>query len=746
MLAVAALLGPLEQASLHTSASLNKHTDLGAWFAAIAAGYAADAFIAAAPAGRSRLLTTAGCVLALAFPAFFGFIQSWSFATAWPNSASFVAILRPLAAHGNLLVETPGPARYYLPSGQPVAALVVHPQHRPAQRGQHRRPGPGRRGGGREPGAVRPVHQPGLLLDRGAELQRHHRAGPADPRRPGPQPLPHHPGRAVQPAGHQRHRRDRHLRHLAIQGTATVTTTRDTPRPPAGRAAFAPRPAGRTRLVLPQPPDDTEKYSYLQRNLPFLTTTIVISAACLTISQIRFELHDTAMWPFMVFTATYVLYLLTGLPVNFTGRGFNFAAHEARIAAWHPSRYPDVDIFLPICGEPIEVLHNTWTAVAGLLAAYPGAAQAFVLDDGPSDEAQALAADIGLSYIRRPGQRVHKKAGNLRYAFARTSSEFIVIFDADFAPRPDFLAETLPYLDDPELGIVVTPQYFRQSPEQTWIENAAGAIQEVFYRSIQVSRDRFGAAICTGTSSVYRRVALEPVKGATLIPYAEDVHTGLDVRLAGWSIRYVPLLLSTGICPDNLDSFVRQQYRWCTGNAGIVFSHRLWGIRMSVAARLTFLSGFFYYAYTGLLNFVGPLIPVIMLAFLPGQIRLRNFVILLPAAFAGFVLYALWHRSGYRPSVWPLGIARGWAHVFALWDGAWGKTMSWHPSRTPGSSLRRFRLAVTWWSGGMAVLWVLLAIWRSVTPGSVQFAVLLGFGLLNLAVVGRVIFPGRNAA
>jgi 4-amino-4-deoxy-L-arabinose transferase-like glycosyltransferase len=117
VLAAAALLGPLEQASLHTSASLNKHSDLGAWFAAIAAGYAAAVFIAAAAAGRSRLLTTAGCVLALAFPAFFGFTQSWTFATAWANSASFVAIFRPLAAHGNLLVETPGPARYYLPSG-----------------------------------------------------------------------------------------------------------------------------------------------------------------------------------------------------------------------------------------------------------------------------------------------------------------------------------------------------------------------------------------------------------------------------------------------------------------------------------------------------------------------------------------------------------------------------------------------------------------------------------------------------
>jgi cellulose synthase (UDP-forming) len=526
-----------------------------------------------------------------------------------------------------------------------------------------------------------------------------------------------------------------------------VTTTHQ---PPALQQASARSTAeersSQPRLLLPEPPDDDEKYSYIPRNLPYLTTTLIISAACLTISQIRFEVSDPALWPFLVFTTAYVLYQVIGLPVNFTGRGFDLAAHRARVEAWCPPSYPGVDIFLPICGEPIEVLRNTWTAVSGLLASYPGPAQAYVLDDGPSDEACWLAEAMGFEYIRRPGHRAHKKAGNLRYAFARTSSEFIVILDADFAPRSDLLAELLPYMDDPEVAIVQSPQYFRQSPEQTWIENAAGAIQEVFYRSIQVARNRFGAAICVGTSAVYRRVALEPQGGPTLIPYAEDVHTGLDVRMAGWSVVYVPVLLSTGICPDNLDAFVRQQYRWCTGNAGIVFSERLWKTRMSIPARLTFLSGFFYYAYTGLLNFVGPLIPVIMLAFLPGQIRLRNFVVLLPAVFSGFVLYALWHRASYGPSVWPLGIARGWAHVFALWDGAWGKTMGWHPTRTPGASLRRFRLGVTCWSGGMALLWVLLAIWRSVTSGSLQFTVLLAFGLLNLAIGGRVIFPGKKPA
>ena len=519
-----------------------------------------------------------------------------------------------------------------------------------------------------------------------------------------------------------------------------MTTTGHAPPQPLPLSDPGPR-----SLVLPPPPDDAEKYSYLQRNLPYLTTILAISAACLIISQLRFELQDPALWPFMIFTGSYALYQVICLPVNFSGRGFDLAAHQALAGSWNPPAYPGVDVFLPICGEPVEMLRNTWTAVCGLLAAYPGAAQAYVLDDGPSDEARDLAGALGLAYIRRPGQRVHKKSGNLRYAFARTTAEFIVILDADFAPRPDFLAETLPYMDDPSLAIVQTPQFFRESPAQSWLENAAGSVQEVFYRAIQVGRDRFGAAACVGTSALYRRAALEPQGGAALIPYAEDVHTGLNVMRDGWSIVYVPLVLSTGICPNRMDAFVRQQYRWCAGNVGIVCSSRLWSVRMSLRARLTFVSGFFYYLYTALLVFFGPLLPVIMLIFLPGEIRLRNFVILLPAFVTGAVLYPLWHHAPYGPSVWPLGIARGWAHVFSLWDGAWGRQMSWHPTREPGSSLPRFRIGVTWWSGGMAAAWVLLAIWRVATD-SWQSAALLFFGLLNLAVVSRVIFPGETAA
>src|SRR6266542_828917 len=119
VLAGAALLAPVEQARLHTTASLNKHVDVGAWFAAIAAGYALDKLITAAPAGRMRALTCGACVVALVFPVSLGAGQSREFATSWPHAASVIAILRPLAGHGSgrLLIEDPAPARYYLPAG-----------------------------------------------------------------------------------------------------------------------------------------------------------------------------------------------------------------------------------------------------------------------------------------------------------------------------------------------------------------------------------------------------------------------------------------------------------------------------------------------------------------------------------------------------------------------------------------------------------------------------------------------------
>ena len=119
LLAAAILLVPAEQASLYTLASLNKHGAMGAWFAAIAAGYAVDKLIEMSPAGTMRTVTWVACVIALCFPVTLGASQSRLFATNWPNSTAFTAILGPLVDHstGRLLVEDPSIAEYDLPAG-----------------------------------------------------------------------------------------------------------------------------------------------------------------------------------------------------------------------------------------------------------------------------------------------------------------------------------------------------------------------------------------------------------------------------------------------------------------------------------------------------------------------------------------------------------------------------------------------------------------------------------------------------
>jgi len=116
VMAAAVVLGPLEEAWLHSAATLNEHIGLGVWFAVIAAGYAADQFIAAAAAGRTRAVVCGACVVMLAFPLSLGLSQSRVTSTAWPNSASFTAILAPLVRHsdGRFLVEDPAIAEYYL--------------------------------------------------------------------------------------------------------------------------------------------------------------------------------------------------------------------------------------------------------------------------------------------------------------------------------------------------------------------------------------------------------------------------------------------------------------------------------------------------------------------------------------------------------------------------------------------------------------------------------------------------------
>lgn len=142
------------------------------------------------------------------------------------------------------------------------------------------------------------------------------------------------------------------------------------------------------------------------------------------------------------------------------------------VHAWQPAVLPGVDLYLPTCGEPLDVLGNAYRAVAAV--DWPGALTVWVLDDADRPEVAALAASYGYEYVVRPDRGHLKKAGNLNHALTLSSAEFIAILDADFAPRPDFLRHLVPYLADPAVGIVQSPQCFDTDESMGWIQRAAG--------------------------------------------------------------------------------------------------------------------------------------------------------------------------------------------------------------------------------------------------------------------------------
>ena len=118
VLATAALLAPAAQAILHTTVGLQKHVVFGAWFAAIAAGYAM--------ARLSRVDPGYGWASVMALPiaasTLFGSMgQAGSLDRAWPDSSGLIRTLgSAIRSHpGHYLAEDYDVEAYYLRSQAP---------------------------------------------------------------------------------------------------------------------------------------------------------------------------------------------------------------------------------------------------------------------------------------------------------------------------------------------------------------------------------------------------------------------------------------------------------------------------------------------------------------------------------------------------------------------------------------------------------------------------------------------------
>ena len=211
---------------------------------------------------------------------------------------------------------------------------------------------------------------------------------------------------------------------------------------------------------------------------------------------------------------------------------------------WEKYEEPAVAVFLPWCGESLVVFEKTLIGVKNL---HYKNKTVYILDDkkGDTTDIAKLAEKYGYIHLSRPNKGEYRKSGNLQYGWDHSNGEeFAFILDADFIPLPEALWHTMPYiLSNPKIGILQTPQYFEQTKEkhdQSPIEFGGGNIVEEFYNMDQVCRDRFDAAICVGTSAIYRRTAIMSVGGTPKVWGTEDVRTGLAITRGGGQGQIYP--------------------------------------------------------------------------------------------------------------------------------------------------------------------------------------------------------------
>ena len=231
---------------------------------------------------------------------------------------------------------------------------------------------------------------------------------------------------------------------------------------------------------------------------------------------------------------------------------------------------PTVDIFIPTYDEPEFILRRT--IIGCQVIEYPRKT-VYVLDDTRRPKIAALAQELGCKYLTRPDNN-HAKAGNVNHAIPLTNGEFIVIFDADFIPTRNFLQRTLGFFQDDNLALVQTPQSFYNTDpiaRNLGLEDILTPEEEVFYRQLQPIKDGAGSVVCSGTSFVVRRKALESIGGFVTDSLSEDYFTGIRLSAQGYRLAYLDEKLSAGLAAENIAAHATQRLRWARGTLQAFF-------------------------------------------------------------------------------------------------------------------------------------------------------------------------------
>ncbi len=245
---------------------------------------------------------------------------------------------------------------------------------------------------------------------------------------------------------------------------------------------------------------------------------------------------------------------------------------------WNPEadEVPFVSVQLPMYNEEFVVTRLIENIVR---LDYPrDRFEIQILDDstdGTTQIAQELAekfSNQGFNiYVYHRDDRTGFKAGNLREAFKFARGEFIVVFDADFLPDPDFLQKTLPFFEDPNLAVVQTLWgHLNRDFSPLTIAQSLGLDGTNYV--VQAARNWAGAMThFQGTGGIWRKSAIEDAGGWQSDTLTEDLDLSYRAQIKGWKVKILPQVLCPGEIPTTIASAKTQQHRWSKGGFETAF-------------------------------------------------------------------------------------------------------------------------------------------------------------------------------
>ncbi|MBC8112143.1 MAG: glycosyltransferase, partial [Verrucomicrobia bacterium] len=233
---------------------------------------------------------------------------------------------------------------------------------------------------------------------------------------------------------------------------------------------------------------------------------------------------------------------------------------------------PHVTIQLPIYNEKY-VVERLLDAITSL--DYPKDKFEIQILDDSNDETTGIIfqklnwlerKDIDIKHLARKN-RTGFKAGALQAGLQSAKGDFVVIFDADFVPSPDFLRKTMSYFIDPSIGAVQTrwahinENYSLLTQLQAFGLNAHFSIE-------QSARNVSGSFInFNGTCGIWRKQCITDAGGWSADTLTEDLDLSYRAQLRGWKLKYLENVVTPGELPVVMQAIKSQQYRWNKGGA-----------------------------------------------------------------------------------------------------------------------------------------------------------------------------------